>query len=87
MDDNTYAEKRKSQRIESASPVEFIIDANTVDGVTMDVSSTGVRMTTPTPIEVDLQTGPGEEARRATLVWACQRDDGSCMYGFEYANS
>jgi hypothetical protein len=85
MDDNAYAEKRKSQRTESASPVEFIIDANTVDGVTMDVSSTGVRMTTPAPIEVDLQTGPGQ-ARRATLVWACQRDDGSCMYGFEYAN-
>ena len=86
MDDSAYAEKRKSPRLESAGPVEFVIDSNTVDGVTMDVSATGVRMTTPSPLEVDLLTG-ADEARRATLVWACQRDDGSCMYGFEYANT
>ena len=86
MDDNAYTEKRTSPRIESAAPVEFVIDSNTVDGVTIDVSSTGVRMTTPTPLDVKLQTGP-DEARPATLVWACQRGDGSCMYGFEYAKT
>ena len=86
MDDSKYAEKRGSPRIESAAPVEFVLDSNTIDGVTIDVSSTGVRMTTPAPLEVQLQTGP-DEARRATLIWACQRDDGSCMYGFEYAGA
>jgi len=86
MDDNANIEKRGSPRIESTGPVEFVLDANTVDGMTLDVSATGVRMTTPAPLEVDLQTGP-DEARRATLVWACQRDDGSCMYGFEYSNT
>lgn len=86
MDDNAYAEKRASPRIESAAPVEFVLDSNTIDGVTIDVSSTGVRMTTPAPLDVKLRTGP-DEARQATLIWACQRDDGSCMYGFEYANT
>ena len=86
MDDSAFVEKRRFSRIESASPVEFVLDSNTVDGVTIDVSSTGVRMTTPAPLEIDLVTG-ADEARRATLVWACQRDDGSCMYGFKYANT
>ena len=86
MDDYTYDEKRGSPRIESALPVEFVIDANTVDGVTADASSTGIRLTTPTPLDVKLQTGP-DEIRPATLVWACQRDDGSCMYGFKYAGT
>ena len=86
MDDNAHIEKRTCPRIESAAPVEFVLDANTVDGVTIDVSPAGARVTTPAPLEVKLQTGP-DEARQATLVWACQRDDGSCMYGFKYANT
>ena len=86
MDESQYTEKRGHPRIESVGPVEFVLDSKTFDGVTMDISSTGVRMTTPEPLEVNLQTGP-EAARRATLVWACQRDDGSCMYGFKYART
>jgi hypothetical protein len=83
MDDSAHREKRQSPRIESSGPVEFVLDSNTVDGIMIDVSSTGVRMTTPRPLEVTLQTGP-DGPRQGTLVWACQRDDGSCMYGFKY---
>ncbi|MCP4375057.1 MAG: PilZ domain-containing protein [bacterium] len=83
MQDNTYLEKRQSPRIESSGPVEFALDTSTVDGIMLDVSSSGLRMTTPTPLEVTLQIGP-DGPRRGTLVWACQKDDGSCMYGFKY---
>ncbi|MBL7221209.1 MAG: PilZ domain-containing protein [Phycisphaerae bacterium] len=86
MDDSAFVEKRRSPRVESASPVEFVLDSNTFAGVMTDVSSTGVRMTTPAPMEVNLVTG-SDEARRATLVWACRRDDGSCMYGFKYVDA
>ena len=56
MDDSAFVEKRRSPRVESASPVEFVLDSNTFAGVMTDVSSTGVRMTTPAPMEVNLVT-------------------------------
>jgi len=85
MSYDTQIECRRDPRTESQKPVEFIVDADMIEGSSVNVSESGVRITTHAPIEVELRFGEGEPIR-ASLVWARQNSEGGCEYGFEYFN-
>ena len=88
MDEDSQAEgrpdeRRRSERVLSNKAVEFIVDADMIEGSSLDVSGSGVSITTDKPIEVELRFGT-EGSFRAALVWAHKTSEGGCQYGFEY---
>lgn len=84
MSEDVQGEQRRSERVASRKCVELIIDADLIGGESINVSSTGVSITTEAPIEVELRFGQ-DPPFRAALVWAHRQSDGHCQYGFEYS--
>jgi len=84
MSVNAITELRRNPRAEVQKPVGFIIvDSDLIEGHSINVSESGIRLATHDPIEVELRFG--EHGRtRAALVWARRNEDGGCEYGFEY---
>jgi len=83
MSTNALTELRRDPRIDARKPVEFIVDADLIEGSSINVSQSGIRMNTQAPIEVELRFGENATSR-AALVWARRNDEGGCEYGFEY---
>ena len=83
MNEDGRSERRRSKRVASQKPAEFIVDADLIEGHSIDVSGSGVSITTDQPIQIELRFGTAPSFR-AALVWAHQTSEGRCRYGFEY---
>jgi len=79
---------RLADRICLDAGVDFFIDADIVGATSLDVSQTGISFLSPDPLIVEMRINiDGErEERRAKLVWAQQRPDGSVRYGLEFTD-
>lgn len=86
MSDSEIWDERISPRKEVSAPVEFVIEANSFSARSIDISSSGIRVQSfnPLPFVVRIKMPDGVAERRATLVWARQRDDGIMNYGLQF---
>lgn len=80
------SDHRHAERLPIKAKVEFIVDADVVNATTVNVSETGVRFDTHSPINILLRMTIDEKLHEhhAKLVWAKKNEDGSMTYGFEY---
>ncbi len=89
MHDNpkTGIDRRRSPRVDIKARVEFFVDADIIDATSVDISETGIRFQTDSPIAINLRmTIDGEvKEKRAKLVWA-QRTDGHVQYGLDFTD-
>lgn len=80
------SERRRSERISLDAGVDFFVDAEIVGARAIDVSQTGLRFSSPEPLEIEISLNvDGErEERTARLVWAEMQPDGAMQYGLEF---
>lgn len=81
-DDN----KRTAERKTVKKPVEFFVDADIIQAESVDLSSTGIRMTTQHPIRIRMRIYDDDGGFReqvAELVWA-SKEAPLTSYGFEF---
>ena len=83
------SERRRAERIRINSAVEFVVDADVLNARSVDISETGLRFDSPTPIAVHLRMviDGTESEREARLVWARRADSGDMSYGLEFIES
>ena len=85
MGNTDQTDRRRHERRPSRNPVEFTIQGDILDAVSVDVSDSGIRLDTERPVEISLRLGgDGEQSYDASLVWARRKLDGGMTYGFEY---
>ncbi len=82
-------ERRRSERIPIAARIEFVVDEATqiLDATGVDISEHGIAFRTQDPVHVALTLNhDGEDITRlARLVRLEQDDDGTYIYGLEFA--
>lgn len=86
MSDSEIWDERIAPRKDISTPVEFVVEANSFSARSIDISASGMRLQSfsPLPFVVRIKMADGVEERRATLVWAKQRDDGVMNYGLQF---
>lgn len=79
-------ERRNSTRQPVQSEMEFIFYLDAFKAKTVDLSDSGIRFETDSPIIIRLQVNQGGKptVRDAQLVWAQKDADGKMTYGFEF---
>jgi len=82
----SMVERRNSTRQPVQSEMEFIFYLDAFKAKTVDLSETGIRFETDSPIIIRLQVNQGGKptVRDAQLVWAQKGQDGKMTYGFEF---
>lgn len=77
---------RHAERFPVKAKVEFIVDADIINATTVNVSETGLRFDTTSPINIILRMEIDNKLQEhnARLVWARRNEDGTMTYGFEY---
>lgn len=80
--------RRVAERYCLDAGVDFFIDADIVGATALDVSISGISFISPEPliVEMRLNVNGEREERRAKLVRAEQRPDGSVCYGMEFTD-
>ncbi|MHC4871197.1 MAG: PilZ domain-containing protein [Planctomycetota bacterium] len=79
-------EKRKAERVNLSTEVEFHALKDIIDAVSVDVSETGIKLQTKEPLKVKMRfknNGILVE-RLAQIAWAKDHKDGNTTYGFEF---
>jgi PilZ domain len=87
MDESKDTDKRRVERDTLRTNVEFYVDADIIDAVSVDVSKIGVRFDTDEPINVRMRMEVAGRLieREAELVWAVKDvENGRMTYGLEY---
>lgn len=86
MDD----ERRRSDRVEIAASVEFVVDETTriLEATGVDISEHGIAFRTSDPVHVALTLNhEGEDVTRlARLVRLKQEEDGTYIYGLDFVS-
>ncbi len=79
-------DERKELRADLTTKVEFSLDPEVIRAFTVDVSRSGVRLETETPIKIRLRFAEDvvPEDHIAQLVWAQESESGHMEYGFKY---
>ena len=80
-------DKRRVAREPVQAKVEFYVDADIIDAVSVDVSEIGVRFDTDIPIKIRMRMEVGGKLveREAQLVWAEKAcESGRMSYGLKY---
>ena len=87
MNEGKVLDKRRAERSYMQTKVEFYVDADIIEAVSVDISKIGVRFTTDKPIMVRMRMELGGQLleRQAQLVWAMKKPDSDdTTYGLEY---
>lgn len=79
-------DKRHAERKPISTEVEFYVDADIIDASSIDISESGIRITSLNPIRVRMRfMADGERHERlAELVWARRNPEGDMDYGLQY---
>ncbi len=88
MEEQFGENRRDSERIPLEAEIEFVVDAGTIFGETLDVSQSGISLETSKPMTIQLRVKvEGEqEARRAELVWSKELSQGRMRYGLKFVD-
>ena len=85
MDDADQDNKRIHDRRPLDKPVQFVVQGEVIEAVSVDVSDGGIRLDTEWPVRIALRIGgEGQQPYEAALVWARRKLGGGMTYGFEY---
>lgn len=87
MGEGKGVDKRRVERDTLRTRVEFYVDADIVDAISVDVSKIGVRFDTDEPIKVRMRMEVAGRLieREAELIWAVKNSEsGRMTYGLEY---
>lgn len=86
MSDSEIWDERIAPRKEVCTPVEFNVESNRFTARSMDISASGIRLqsTSPLPFIVKIKMPDGVKEKRATLVWAKHSEDGLMNYGLQF---
>ncbi len=86
MEQKDNPERRGAERRPITTEVEFYVDADIVEASSIDLSKTGVQLSTDRPIRIRLRMDVDGKAtdHQAELVWARRSADGDMSYGFEF---
>ena len=87
MNAGKVPEKRRAERASMRTKVEFYVDADIIEAISVDISKNGVRFITEKPIMVRMRMELGGQLleRQAQLVWAMKKPDSDeTTYGLEY---
>lgn len=79
-------ERRSAPRGPFIADVNLIIDADTLKAMTVDISSTGVRIDMAAPLKLSMRfVEKGQlRDRKARLARVLKTPDGGMTYGFEF---
>jgi predicted naringenin-chalcone synthase len=79
-------DRRRAEREPFIADVDLILDAETLEAMTVDISSTGVRIDMSTPLTVNMRfVAHGQlQDRKARLVRIHKTPDDGMTYGFEF---
>ena len=78
---------RRALRRQLTTKVEFFVDGEIEQAITIDISEMGIQFVTDEPVKVRIRLELEGEAKEyfARLVWARKRtNDGSMSYGLEF---
>ncbi|MBF0449540.1 MAG: PilZ domain-containing protein [Candidatus Magnetomorum sp.] len=89
MKEENGTDLRTASRIPIKTRVEFFIDADIIDAESVNMSNSGIRFDTQTPIPIQMRLEKGGilHENRAQLVWAQSKADGGMTYGFQFVTS
>jgi len=81
-------DRRRAPRKPLLADVKLVLDASVIEAMTVDVSSTGVRIDMARPLTVSMRFVAGGQLqdRKAQLAWSRRTPDGGMTYGFEYVD-
>jgi hypothetical protein len=80
--------RRKKERKNLTTEVEFYVNADILQGVSINVSETGIQLDSEKPLEIELRYKKEnkEYYKKAFLRWVKEQEDASCSFGFEFVN-
>lgn len=86
MSDSEIWDERIAPRKELSTAVDFVIESNEFTARSLDISASGIRVQscTPLPFIVRIKMPDGVREKRATLVWARQSEEGIMNYGLQF---
>lgn len=86
MDPTPLEHSRRGERRPLETKVEFFVDADIIEATSVDISESGIRFDTKTPVRICMRlTVDGElQEKRARLIWAKKLPEGGVTYGFEF---
>ncbi|MBU0753501.1 MAG: PilZ domain-containing protein, partial [Planctomycetes bacterium] len=66
----------RAERIAKVSAVEFIVDGDIIEGASVNISETGLRIDTSQPLTLTLRFVEDNEQKnyRSQLVWASKKE-------------
>ncbi len=85
--DEQNESRRQHARVEIKAQVEFFVDADIVSAETIDISDSGLRITTREPVKTTLritENGGGVKEYQAEMVWASQDSDERMTFGLKF---
>ncbi len=79
-------DRRRSERARMESSVEFFVDAEIVTATSVDLSETGLKFSSRTPVHIRLrmEVDGDVQERQSELVWARREEDGTMTYGLRF---
>lgn len=88
MSEDAGTDKRRAERWPLSAPAQFIVQQDVVEAESVDISETGVRISTSEPLNICVRVEEeGRLAERyARLVWARKEGEGM-VYGFAFTRS
>ena len=86
MADSGNQEKRAADRQLIETEVTFHTEDDIYMAESVDISNTGIRIVTDSPIDIRIQIKEDDKMVQydAQLVWARLKDDGTMEYGLKY---
>jgi len=80
------SERRAAPRLPIRAQLRFKPTNEVREGITVDLSETGIHFETDKPLRILMEILVGRERERkyARLAWARRRPDGKIAYGFEF---
>ncbi|MHC4944976.1 MAG: PilZ domain-containing protein [Planctomycetota bacterium] len=86
MKSKSKAERRNAVRRRQFTPIEFIVEGDLVAATTVDVSETGLSITTNEPLNLTVRFQVNNQAKvyQTKMVWAKREEEGGMTYGLEF---
>jgi len=86
MSSNIGLRQNRAERRALASAVKFEVNGEVMEGATVNISETGLRIDTAEPLDVTLRFVEDNQQQkyRLQLVWAAKKEEGGMTYGLSF---
>lgn len=86
MSEEKSQKHRAAKRSTVKTKIEFYVDSDIIEALSVDASETGIQLVTGTPIVIRFRAeiGGKRAEKSAELVWARKQEEGTLAYGFRF---